>query len=183
MVFSIAGLGLIVYSDYDPADKSSAEGDLMCACGTILFGISTVCQEWILEEMEVHQYMGTVCWYAAGISLTQVAVLEGHVITTNISHNPHLCLWMLGLAVSQFVFYSAMPLMLHKFGSAAATINLLAADAYSAVAGALIFKLTYDAFYIAGMFITILGILLYTLTTDRRTEVGIKDESSEALIE
>lgn len=155
----------------------------MCTCGAVLFGISTVCQEWVLEEMEVYQYMGTVCWYAAALSCTQVALLEGPALSRNIADNPGLGLWMLGLAVSQFLFYSAMPLMLNRFGSAAATFNLLAADAYAAIAGALLFQLTYDDIYIVGMVVTIMGILFYTLTTDTRSEVELTDESCEAFIE
>lgn len=181
VLLSILGVLFIVYSDYDPQDSSTVEGDIMCALGALLFGVSTVCQEWILEDVGVYEYMGTVCWYAILLSGIKVAVLEGDILVRNVARHPHILLWMLALGASQFVFYSAMPAMLLKFGSGAATINILAADVYAAVAGVILFSLSYDAFYITGMAVTCIGIIIYTLKGEGNGST-INDGSSDSLI-
>ena len=183
ILLSVLGVLLIVYSDYDPKDSANVQGDVMCALGAVLFGVSTICQEWIIEDVGIYEYMGTVCWYAIGLSLVKVAALEGGILIKVVSNNPTITLYMVALGVSQFVFYSIMPKMLVKFGSGAATINILAADLYAAVAGVHLFKLSYDAWYMAGMGITCVGIIIYTLKGDgKEGEVEFSDESSDSLM-
>ena len=160
---SLLGVLLIVYSDYEAKDASNAAGDAMCAVGALLFGAGTVCQEWIIEELGIYHYMGTVCWYAGLLSALKVVLLEGGDLVTIFSRQPNVVLWMAGLVVSQFIFYSAMPIMLNKYGCGAANINILAADLYAAIAGVQLFSLSYDYIYLAGMAVTCTGILIYTL--------------------
>ena len=183
ILLSLLGVLFIVYSDYDPKDSSNVYGDIMCALGALLFGVSTVCQEWIIEDVSIYEYMGTVCWYAMALSVLKVGVLEGHILFEKVSWHPHIPLWMLALGVSQFIFYSAMPTMLSMCGSGAATINILAADIYAAIAGVILFKLSYDALYISGMAVTCVGILIYTLKGEgKEVDSQISDESSDCLI-
>lgn len=182
ILLSLFGVLLIVYSDYDPDDSSSVRGDIMCALGAVLFGASTVCQEWIIEEVGMYEYMGTICWYAIGLSAIKVAALEGGVVLRVVVNQPKIWVWMLALAISQFIFYSAMPIMLKNFGSGSATINILAADAYAAIAGVHIFNMSYDSVYIMGMCMTCLGIVVYTLMGDSEEDVEVSDESSDSLM-
>ena len=161
---SIVGVMLIVYSDYNVDDPSNVKGDIMCAVGALLFGVSTVCQEWILQEHTTYQYMGTMCWYAGAFSLAKVGILEREIFIHTCTQQADMLYWVAGLAVSQFIFYSAMPVMLKRYGCGAATINILAADVYAAIAGVHMFSLSYDYIYLSGMAVTCFGILIYTLT-------------------
>lgn len=179
VLVSLVGVMLIVYSDYDPRDPSSVEGDVMCAVGAVLFGISTVCQEWIVEDLDTYRYMGTVCWYAGLVSALKVGVLEGDALVSTFTQYPKLLVWIGCLAVSQFIFYSIMPVMLSKYGCGAATINILAADVYAAIAGAQLFSLSYDAIYLTGMSVTCVGILLYTLKSDIDVRTDDDEEKFE----
>lgn len=178
----LIGVGILVYADYDEKDKSSMWGDMMCALGAILFGLSTVCQEWIVDDLDIYEYQGTVCWYAAAISIAKFIFLEGSYLVTNIQHKPIVVAPLGCLAVSQFIFYAVMPRMLSSFGSGAATINILAADLYAALAGHFIFKMDFHAMYIFGMLVICLGIVIYTMRSDSSQNSLFSDESSESLM-
>lgn len=167
VLLSTVGVLVVVYADYDPADSSGVRGDLMCAVGAVLFGVSTVCQEWIISDLsEVYQYLGTMCWYAASYSLLKAGLMEGPVVVRVLSDQPLIALYMVAMATTQFVFYSVMPTMLQRFGAGSATINILTADVYAALAGVLLFGMSYGALYILGMGVVVAGILIYTLTSD-----------------
>jgi solute carrier family 35 protein F1/2 len=180
VALSLLGVMLIVYSDYDPEDKSNVEGDIMCAVGAFLFGASTVCQERIIEELGIYPYMGTVCWSAGLLSLLKVGSMEGGTLVTIFSEQPKIVLWMVAMALSQFIFYSVLPIMLNRHGCGAATINILAADVYAAIAGFYIFSLTYDCAYLSGMMVTCIGILIYTVKSGDNGHES-EDDSEDSL--
>lgn len=180
MCVSLSGVGFILYSDYDPTDDSSEFGDLMVAAGAALFGISTVCGDWIIEGTGPYQYMGTMCWYALAISTVQAGVLEGRRLPAVLSRNPHLALWMLALALTQLVFYSVMPVVLARFGCGAANINILAADLYAAIAGTVLFGMRYDGWYFTGMVLVCLGIILYVTVGEVEEGTGSTEQLSKS---
>ena len=165
--FSVMGVMMLVYCDYDKNDKSNMRGDMMCAFGAGLFGISTVLQEWIMQDKGVYTVMGTSCWFSAFFTFLKIIIFErNNVVASLSSPEVHIPEYLAGLAICQFVFYATMPVVLNNYGSAAATINILAADLYAAIAGSVIFNFHFKAIYVLGMCVVCGGIILYTLSSD-----------------
>ena len=169
----------------------------MCSIGSILFGVSTICQEYILnyknkaskshtkeESICMYDYMGIMCWYAAFIAMIKVRFLEREQLAKVPWGNVSVVLILFASAVTIFIFYSVLPKMLQRHGATAATLNILSADFYAAFAGYFIFNLRFNFLYISAMVTICCGILLYTWNSQEKThEKANESDDEEKLID
>ncbi|XP_034436367.1 solute carrier family 35 member F1 isoform X1 [Hippoglossus hippoglossus] len=135
-------------------------GDLLVLGGATLYGISNICEEFIVKNLSRVEFLGMMGLFGSFFSGIQLAIME-HKELLKVSWD-----WQIGLlyvAFSGFMFglYSFMPVVIKRTSATSVNLSLLTADLYSLFCGIFLFHYKFSGLYLLSFFVIILGLVFY----------------------
>ncbi|XP_059368257.1 solute carrier family 35 member F1-like isoform X2 [Carassius carassius] len=136
-------------------------GDLLVLAGATLYGISNVCEEFIVKNLSRVEFLGMMGLFGSFFSGIQLAIME-HKELLKVQWDWQIGLLYIGFSACMFGLYSFMPVVIKRTSATAVNLSLLTADLYSLFCGLFLFQYKFSGLYLLSFFIIILGLVLYS---------------------
>ncbi|XP_011496405.1 PREDICTED: solute carrier family 35 member F2-like [Ceratosolen solmsi marchali] len=165
----LMGVGCLVWAgiedNKDPAStgKNQLVGDMLCLGGAVLFSIITVLQELAVKSIDIIEYLGMMGFFGTILCGSQIAVLERVQIESFQFNNVIIMTCLLIYCITQFVFYSLIPVVLYETGATSLQLALLTADFFNILFGMLIHQYKFHTLYFVSYLLTMTGIYIYAI--------------------
>lgn len=165
IVFCIAGLVTVVFSDVHAADRSSGNkpiiGDVLVIAGATLYGVSNVSEEFFIKNADRVELMAFLGIFGAIISACQIVILEREELK-NIHWSAGATLPFLGFSLAMFVFYSGVPVLLKISGATMVNLSLLTSDMWAVLIRIFAYHEKVDWMYFVAFAAVTLGLIIYS---------------------
>ncbi|XP_042602482.1 solute carrier family 35 member F2-like [Cyprinus carpio] len=135
-------------------------GDLLVLAGATLYGISNVCEEFIVKNLSRVEFLGMMGLFGSFFSGIQLAIME-HKELLKVQWDWQIGLLYIGFSACMFGLYSFMPVVIKRTSATAVNLSLLTADLYSLFCGLFLFQYKFSGLYLLSFFIIILGLVFY----------------------
>uniref|UniRef100_A0A8C0JD57 Solute carrier family 35 member F1 n=1 Tax=Chelonoidis abingdonii TaxID=106734 RepID=A0A8C0JD57_CHEAB len=144
IVVCILGMGCMAGADVlvgrqQEAGENKLIGDLLVLGGATLYGISNVCEEYIVRNMSRVEFLGMIGLFGSFFSGIQLAIME-HKELLKVPWDWQIGLLYVGFSACMFGLYSFMPVVIKKTSATAVNLSLLTADLYSLFCGLFLFN-------------------------------------------
>ncbi|XP_046751521.1 solute carrier family 35 member F2-like [Diprion similis] len=166
----LMAIGSLVWADIeddkDPTamtGKNQLVGDMLCLGGAILFSVITVLQELAVKTVDIIEYLGMIGFFGTIISCMQVGVLERLQLESFCWDNAPVITFLVLYCITQFVFYSLVPVILFESGATALQLALLTADFFNILFGMLTNQYKFHTLYFVSYTLTMSGIYIYAI--------------------
>uniref|UniRef100_A0A8C4RNU7 Solute carrier family 35 member F1 n=1 Tax=Erpetoichthys calabaricus TaxID=27687 RepID=A0A8C4RNU7_ERPCA len=136
-------------------------GDLLVLAGATLYGISNVCEEFIVKNLSRVEFLGMIGLFGSFFSGIQLAIME-HKELLKVPWDWQIGLLYIGFSACMFGLYSFMPVVIKRTSATAVNLSLLTADLYSLFCGLFLFQYKFSGLYLLSFFIIVLGLILYS---------------------
>nr|XP_057947724.1 solute carrier family 35 member F1 isoform X2 [Doryrhamphus excisus] len=136
-------------------------GNLLVLGGATLYGISNVCEEFIVKNMSRVEFLGMMGLFGSFFCGIQLAIME-HKELLKVPWDWQLGLLYVGFSVFMFSLYSFMPLVMKRTSATSVSLSLLTADLYSLFCGLFLFHYKFSCLYLLSFSIIILGLVVYS---------------------
>ncbi|XP_006622368.1 solute carrier family 35 member F2-like isoform X2 [Apis laboriosa] len=179
---SLMGVGCLVWAGIDDnkdpsAGKNHLVGDMLCLGGVILFSITTVIQELAVKTVDVIEYLGMIGFFGTIMCCLQMAILESLKIESLQWINTPVITFLVVYCITQFIFFSLVPVVLYESGATALQLSLLTADSFNVLAGMLVHQYKFHALYFVSYTLTMTGIYIYAI---KRTPMASNSRRQQA---
>uniref|UniRef100_A0AAY4CHD5 Solute carrier family 35 member F1 n=1 Tax=Denticeps clupeoides TaxID=299321 RepID=A0AAY4CHD5_9TELE len=114
-------------------------GDLLVLAGATLYGISNVCEEFIVKNLSRVEFLGMMGLFGSFFSGIQLAIME-HKQLLRVQWDWQIGLLYVGFSACMFGLYSFMPVVMKRTSATAVNLSLLTADLYSLFCGLFLFQ-------------------------------------------
>ncbi|KAF8568342.1 hypothetical protein P879_08339 [Paragonimus westermani] len=160
------------------ATRAIVLGDMLAIVGAILYGVSSVLQEYIIQKERATTYLTWCMLVSAVISAIYCAALE-HVQLTEIVNSvtihgqrlPRIAIaYFAGYVASMFFLDTLMAFTITRVSAVLINLSLLAADVYSLVAGLFLFHLKFHHLYFVSFALIITGLVFYAARNAKEQE-------------
>ncbi|XP_025601757.1 solute carrier family 35 member F2-like isoform X2 [Athalia rosae] len=165
----LMAIGSLVWAgiedDKDPTatGKNQLVGDMLCLGGAVLFSVITVLQELAVKTVDIIEYLGMIGFFGTIISCAQMGVLERLQWETFSWDNAPVITSLVVYCISQFVFYSLVPVILFESGATALQLALLTADFFNILFGMLTNQYKFHTLYFVSYALTMTGNFIYAI--------------------
>ncbi|XP_064269077.1 solute carrier family 35 member F1 isoform X2 [Passer domesticus] len=154
IVVCILGMGCMAGADVlvgrqQGAGENKLIGDLLVLGGATLYGISNVCEEYIVRNLSRVEFLGMIGLFGSFFSGIQLAIME-HKELLKVPWDWQIGLLYVGFSACMFGLYSFMPVVIKKTSATAVNLSLLTADLYSLFCGLFLFHYKTDCWYRGG---------------------------------
>ncbi|XP_075453852.1 solute carrier family 35 member F1 [Ascaphus truei] len=149
--------------DFYPGD-SKLIGDVLVLGGATLYGISSVCQEYIVRNLSRIELLGMIGLFGSFFSGIQLAIME-HKELLKVPWDWQIGLLYVGFSACMFGLYSFMPVVLKKTSATAINLSLLTAELYTFFCGLFLFHYKFSGLYLLAFFTILVGLVLYFSTS------------------
>ncbi|XP_021467605.1 solute carrier family 35 member F1 [Oncorhynchus mykiss] len=136
-------------------------GDLLVLGGAMLYGISNVCEEFIVKNLSRVEFLGMMGLFGSFFSGIQLAIME-HKELLKVQWDWQIGLLYIGFSACMFGLYSFMPVVIRRTSATSVNLSLLTADLYSLFCGLFLFQYKFSGLYLLSFVIIILGLVFYT---------------------
>ncbi|KAG9347502.1 hypothetical protein JZ751_005069 [Albula glossodonta] len=136
-------------------------GDLLVLAGATLYGISNVCEEFIVKNLSRVEFLGMMGLFGSFFSGIQLAIME-HKELLKVAWDWQIGFLYIGFSACMFGLYSFMPVVIKRTSATAVNLSLLTADLYSLFCGLFLFQYKFSGLYLLSFFIIVLGLVLYS---------------------
>ncbi|XP_070844242.1 solute carrier family 35 member F1 isoform X1 [Chaetodon trifascialis] len=136
-------------------------GDLLVLGGATLYGISNVCEEFIVKNLSRVEFLGMMGLFGSFFSGIQLAIME-HKELLKVPWDWQIGLFYVGFSAFMFSLYSFMPVVMKRTSATSVSLSLLTADLYSLFCGLFLFHYKFSGLYLLSFFIIVLGLVLYS---------------------
>ncbi|XP_038824016.1 solute carrier family 35 member F1-like [Salvelinus namaycush] len=136
-------------------------GDLLVLGGAMLYGISNVCEEFIVKNLSRVEFLGMMGLFGSFFSGIQLAIME-HKELLKVQWDWQIGLLYIGFSACMFGLYSFMPVVIRRTSATSVNLSLLTADLYSLFCGLFLFQYNFSGLYLLSFVIIILGLVFYT---------------------
>ncbi|XP_058029093.1 solute carrier family 35 member F1 [Ahaetulla prasina] len=169
IVVCILGMGCMAGTDVlvgrqQGAGENKLIGDLLVLGGATLYGISNVCEEYIVRNLSRVEFLGMIGLFGSFFSGIQLAIME-HKELLKVPWDWQIGLLYVGFSACMFGLYSFMPVVIKKTSATAVNLSLLTADLYSLFCGFFLFYYKFSGLYLLSFFTILIGLLLYSSTS------------------
>ncbi|KAK6730577.1 hypothetical protein RB195_007190 [Necator americanus] len=144
-------------------------GDLLCLGGSILYATANVSEEFLVKQHSRMEYLGMVGLFGSLISGVQLAVLE-HKNLAQLDWSAATIGCFLLFAISMFIFYSLVTVVLQKTSALMFNLSILTADFYSLLFGLFLFKETFHYLYFVSFVVVVTGSVIYSIRDTQRRD-------------
>ncbi|KTF83459.1 hypothetical protein cypCar_00038494, partial [Cyprinus carpio] len=124
-------------------------GDLLVLAGATLYGISNVCEEFIVKNLSRVEFLGMMGLFGSfsvvsnsdhlHMVFTEMAIME-HKELLKVQWDWQIGLLYIGFSACMFGLYSFMPVVIKRTSATAVNLSLLTADLYSLFCGLFLFQ-------------------------------------------
>ncbi|KAK0085859.1 hypothetical protein PV325_004299 [Microctonus aethiopoides] len=167
----LMGVGCLVWAGIDDNKdlgangKDQLVGDMLCLGGAVLFSVTTVLQELAVKTIDIIEYLGMIGFFGTIISCSQIAVLERLQIESASwnTATPVIITALIFYCITQFVFFSLVPVILFGSGATALQLFLLTADFFNVLVGMLKHQYKFHTLYFLSYTLTMTGIFIYSV--------------------
>ncbi|XP_069744390.1 solute carrier family 35 member F1 isoform X2 [Narcine bancroftii] len=165
----LLGMGCMVGADvlvgrHQGAGDNKLLGDLLVLAGATLYGISNVCEEFIVKNLSRVEFLGMIGLFGSFFSGIQLAIIE-HKELLKVPWDWQIGLLYVGFSACMFGLYSFMPVVMKRSSATAVNLSLLTADIYSLFCGLFLFHYKFSGLYLLSFFTIILGLIFYSSTS------------------
>ncbi|XP_078400991.1 solute carrier family 35 member F2-like isoform X1 [Cetorhinus maximus] len=177
----LLGVGIMVGADvlatnHQGLGNNKLLGDLLVLGGAVLYGISNVCEEFVVKNFSREEFLGMLGLFATFFSGIQLSILEHNAIA-NINWNWQVVLLFTAFAVCMFGWYSFLPVVIKLSNATSVNLAILTADLYSLFFGIFLFHFKFSALYILAFVIIMVGFILYNSTPTLSAEVQVQQQT------
>ncbi|KAM6965237.1 LOW QUALITY PROTEIN: solute carrier family 35 member F1 [Aplochiton taeniatus] len=134
--------------------------DLLVLAGATLYGISNVCEEFIVKNLSRVEFLGMMGLFGSFFSGIQLAIVE-HKELLRVPWDWQIGLLYIGFSACMFGLYSFMPVVIKRTSATAVNLSLLTADLYSLFCGLFLFQYRFSGLYLLSFCVIVLGLVLY----------------------
>lgn len=182
VALSIIGILALVLADIQGSRAGRGPnpvlGDLLCLGGSLLYAVSNVAQEFLVKNHSITEYLGLIGITGSIASAVQLLVLERKDLV-RVDWNTDIGLLFLGFGLSQFLFYSIVPVVLLIASAVVFNLSLLTADIYTLILGLFLFHYKFSFFYVLSFILIILGVFIYNLRQPTTAKKKTKEEKEK----
>nr|XP_056712198.1 solute carrier family 35 member F1 [Euleptes europaea] len=169
IVVCILGMGCMAGADVLVgrqlgAGENKLIGDLLVLGGATLYGISNVCEEYIVRNLSRVEFLGMIGLFGSFFSGIQLAIME-HKELLKVPWDWQIGLLYVGFSACMFGLYSFMPVVIKKTSATSVNLSLLTADLYSLFCGLFLFHYKFSGLYLLSFFTILVGLVLYSSTS------------------
>ncbi|KAM7430957.1 hypothetical protein ABFA07_018400 [Porites harrisoni] len=186
VVICLVGIICLVIADYygsryygagGTVCKNQVVGDILVLCGSIMYGVSNVAQEFVVKNFSRAEFLGMIGFFGSFISAIQMIILERNQLLA-IEWNYKIALYIVGFAICLFLLYNLMPIAMQFSSATVVNLSLLTADFYSLLCGIFLFHYKFSALYLGSLTFIIIGLIVYNLKpTPRRADPPVTQTS------
>ncbi|KAK3747918.1 hypothetical protein QZH41_008368, partial [Actinostola sp. cb2023] len=161
----LVGIACLVTADYFGSrnygpGSNQALGDVLVLCGSVLYGLSNVAQEFLVKTYSNVEFLGMIGLAGTIISGIQMSILERHELV-EIKWTYEVGLYFFGFAACLFLLYTLMPVALKISSAMVVNLSLLTADFYTLIIGAFVFKYKFSPLYFIAFSLVVVGLVIY----------------------
>ncbi|KAG9493433.1 hypothetical protein GDO78_001377 [Eleutherodactylus coqui] len=149
--------------DFFPGD-SKLIGDVLVLGGATLYGISSVCQEYIVRNLSRIELLGMIGLFGSFFSGIQLAIME-HKELLKVPWDWQIGLLYVGFTACMFGLYSFLPVVIKKTSATAINLSTLTAELYTFFCGLFLFHYKFSGLYLLSFGTILVGLVLYFSTT------------------
>ncbi|XP_075718533.1 solute carrier family 35 member F1 [Rhinoderma darwinii] len=146
-----------------PGD-SKLIGDVLVLGGATLYGISSVCQEYIIRNLSRIELLGMIGLFGSFFSGIQLAIME-HKELLKVPWDWQIGLLYVGFTACMFGLYSFLPVVIKKTSATAINLSTLTAELYTFFCGLFLFHYKFSGLYLLSLCTILVGLVLYFSTT------------------
>ncbi|GMR53878.1 hypothetical protein PMAYCL1PPCAC_24073, partial [Pristionchus mayeri] len=173
----LIGIACVIWADIldgkgSQGGANKVLGDALVLGGAFLYAVSNVTEEFLVKSYSRVEYLGMVGLFGTLISGIQLALLE-HQQLASIRWSGSVLGSFALFAISMFLFYSLVSVMLQKSSALMFNLVTLSADFYSLLCSIFLFQESFHALYFVSFSLVIIGSLIYSL---RPTAIRDPDE-------
>nr|XP_061806827.1 solute carrier family 35 member F1-like [Nerophis lumbriciformis] len=168
-ILCLLGIGCMVGADVLLGRQQGIEeqklfGDLLVLGGATLYGMSFVCEEYIVKNLSRVEFLGMMGLFGSFFSGIQLAIME-HKELLKLPWDWQIGLLYVSFSAFMFTLYSFMPLVMMRTSATFISLSLLTADLYTLFCGLFLFHYKFSCLYLLSFFIIILGLVVYSSTS------------------
>ncbi|XP_073532025.1 solute carrier family 35 member F1 [Phyllobates terribilis] len=149
--------------EFFPGD-SKLIGDVLVLGGATLYGISSVCQEYIVRNLSRIELLGMIGLFGSFFSGIQLAIME-HKELLKVPWDWQIGLLYVGFTACMFGLYSFLPVVIKKTSATAINLSTLTAELYTFFCGLFLFHYKFSGLYLLSLGTILVGLVLYFSTT------------------
>ncbi|XP_010473839.1 PREDICTED: solute carrier family 35 member F2-like [Camelina sativa] len=173
VVICIVGVVMVVFSDVHAGDRAGGsnpiKGDFLVIAGATLYAVRG-------DTVELMTFMG---FFGAIISAIQISIFERSELTA-IHWSTGAVYPFLRFALTAFLFYSLVPVLLKTNGSTMFNLSLLTADMWSVLIRIFAYHEKVDWLYFLTFATTAIGLIIYSI---KEKDLEEHNRSGEAIDE
>ncbi|XP_051882342.1 solute carrier family 35 member F2-like [Pristis pectinata] len=182
VLMCLLGVGIMVCADFLSSRHQGIGinkllGDLLVLGGAIFYGISNVCEEFVVKNFSREEFLGMLGLFATLFSVIQLGILEHNEIA-NINWNWQVVLLFTSFAVCMFGWYSFLPVVIKLSNATSVNLAILTADLYSFFFGIFLFHYKFSVLYILAFVLIMVGFILYNSTPSHTTELQSQQQAA-----
>ncbi|KAG1691514.1 Solute carrier family 35 member F1 [Nymphon striatum] len=151
-------------------------GDMLCLSGAVLYGISNVCEEYVVKSHDHIEFLGMLGLFGSIINGIQLAIFERKQVALIKWDQSYLVLCLVGYGVCLFTLYVCMPLTMKLSSATAVNLSVLTADFYSLICGMYLFKYKFHQLYFLSFSLIIFGVVIFFMKTTNPTNSPMVDQ-------
>ncbi|KAM9317447.1 solute carrier family 35 member F1 [Gastrophryne carolinensis] len=168
-VACILGIGCMAGADVlmgrqKKEGDSKLIGDVLVLGGATLYGISSVCQEYIVRNLSRIELLGMIGLFGSFFSGIQLAIME-HKELLRVPWDWQIGLLYVGFTACMFGLYSFMPVVMKKTSATAINLSILTSELYTFFCGLFLFHYKFSGLYLLSFGTILVGLVLYFSTT------------------
>ncbi|CAH2063557.1 unnamed protein product [Thlaspi arvense] len=175
VLICIVGAVMVVFSDVHAGSlaggSNPVKGDFLVVAGATLYAVSNTSEEFLVKNanrVEVVTFLG---FFGAIVSAIQIGVLERGELKA-IHWSADVVFPFLRVAVTLFLFYSLLPVLLKTNGSAMFTLSLLTSDMWAVLIRTFAYHEKVDWLYFLAFATTAIGLVIYSVKEKDEEEQG-----------
>ncbi|CAH8350049.1 unnamed protein product [Eruca vesicaria subsp. sativa] len=180
----IIGVITVVFSDVHAGSQGGGsnpvKGDILIVAGATLYAVSSTCEEFLVKNANTVELMTLLGFFGAIISVIQIVIFERSELKA-IEWSAETAFPFLRFAVTMFLFYSLLPVLLKTNGSAMFTLSLLTSDMWAVLIRIFAYHEKVDWLYYLAFGTTAIGLIIYSMKEKDKEEQ--KDEQRKLLDE
>ncbi|KAG2324746.1 hypothetical protein Bca52824_007474 [Brassica carinata] len=166
VVVCIFGVVMVVFSDVHAGDRAGGsnpvKGDLIVLAAATLYSVINTSEEFFVKNADRIELMSFVGLFGAIISAIQISIFERDALNA-IHWSSEAVLPYIVIAISAFLFYSTLTVLLKTNGTAMFTLSLLTSDMWAVLIRIFAYHETVDWLYYLAFATTAIGLIIYSM--------------------
>lgn len=170
----------VLVSKNDNTASNVALGDILIIMGASMYGVSNVCQEYVVRTYDYVEYLAMIGLFGSFINGAQFCLLErDEVSTLEISYGTVLPL--VAFVLSLFLLYSTMTVVIKMTSAMTVNLSILSADFYTLLFGLFLFNYKFHILYFLAFGTIIIGLAIYSLSPTAGSPEGNLSSANESV--